>query len=102
MSPLQARSLPRTTYSLAPSSARVELLEYYLVHYEDLGRCAQASLDWLARYAGVRRSVCLAVDNDGGMLVPVAGIGVSVGDLELFSWPLNDMRDPVVSALGAD
>ena len=102
MSSLQARSLPRTTYSLAPSSARVELLEYYLVHYEDLGRCAQTSLDWLARHAGVRRSVCLTVDNEAGMLMPVAGIGIAVEDLELFSWPLNDLRDPVVTALGAD
>ena len=62
-------------------------------------RCAQASLDWLARHAGVRRSVCLAVDGETGLLVGIAGVGVPIDDVELFSASLGDTQDPVVRAL---
>ncbi len=36
MSTLQARSLSRASASIVPQAARLELLEYYLVHYDDL------------------------------------------------------------------
>src|SRR5215213_11200159 len=94
----------RTAASRAPvmtvnSSARLELLEYFLVHHEDLARCAQASLDWLARHCGVRRSVCLAVDGEASMLVGLAGYGVRSDDVELFSWPITEGDDVLVAAL---
>jgi hypothetical protein len=86
---------------LASASARLELLEYFLLHSEDLPLCAQASLEWLARHAGVRRSICLAIDGDAGLLVGVAGVGVSADDLEEYSAPLSHSHDPIVRALTA-
>jgi PAS domain S-box-containing protein len=102
ISSVQARTVARAPAPAAVShAARLELLEYYLVHHEDLVRCAQASLDWLARHAGVRRSVCLAVDGETGLLVGIAGFGVPIDDVELFSASLGDTQDPVVRALTA-
>src|SRR6185503_2745710 len=100
MTSLQARTLSRATMT-APDASRLELLEYYLVHNEDVAGCAQASLEWLGRFAGVKRSVCLAVDNEGGVLTGIGGYGVSSNDVDLFSWPLTDARDPLVAALAA-
>jgi hypothetical protein len=76
MSALQVRSISRAPVSLVNHAARLELLEYFLVHHEDLVRCAQTGLAWLARHAGVKRAVCLAVDAESSMLVGVAGHGV--------------------------
>jgi PAS domain S-box-containing protein len=101
MSPVQARSVARAPAPAIIHAARLELLEYYLVHHEDLLRCAQASLDWLARYGGVRRSVCLAVDGEAGLLVGIAGVGVPMDDVQIFSASLADTHDPVVQALNA-
>jgi PAS domain S-box-containing protein len=95
------RSATRATGPLASAAARLELLEYFLLHYEDLPRCGQAGLEWLARHAGVRRSICLAIDGDAGLLVGVAGVGVSAGDLEEYSSPLSHTREPLVRALTA-
>jgi PAS domain S-box-containing protein len=101
MSSLQARTLSRAPISIVNHAARLELLEYYLVHHEDLAGCAQATLEWLARNAGVRRSLCLAVDSESNMLVGIAGYGVASDDVGLFSWPLGDTRDPLVASLSA-
>jgi PAS domain S-box-containing protein len=101
MSPLQVRTIARAPVSSAGHAARLELLEYYLVHHEDAARCAQASLEWLARHKGVKQSACLAVDDEANMLVGVAGHGVSPDDVELFSWPLSDVRDPLVGVLSS-
>jgi len=100
MTSLQARTLSRATMT-APDASRLELLEYYLVHNEDVAGCAHASLEWLGRYAGVKRSVCLAVDNEGGLLTGIGGYGVPSGDVDLFTWPLTDTRDPLVATLAA-
>ena len=100
MTSLQARTLSRATMT-APDASRLELLEYYLVHNEDVAGCAQASLEWLGRFAGVKRSVCLAVDNEGGVLTGIGGYGVSSNDVDLFTWPLTDARDPLVAALAS-
>ena len=81
LSSVPVRSISRAVVPAASAAARLELLEYFLVHHEDLPRCAQASLEWLARHPGVRRSICLAIDGDAGLLVGVAGIGVSIDDL---------------------
>ena len=100
MTSLQARTLSRATVT-APAASRLELLEYYLVHNEDIAGCAQASVEWLGRYAGVKRSVCLAVDNEAGVLTGIAGYGVPGHEVDLFTWPLADTRDPLVATLGA-
>ena len=96
------RTMPRSTASDAITPARLRLLEYYLVHHDDLGGCVQASLEWLARHAGVRRSVCLAIVPETGTLVGVGGYGVPNDDVELFSWPVSDTHDPLTTALLSD
>src|SRR6188474_1353928 len=101
MTTVQARRAARAPVPAVNHAARLELLEYYLVHHEDLVRCAQASLDWLARHADVRRSVCLAVDAEAGLLVGIAGVGVPIDNVELFSAALGDTHDPIVRALSA-
>jgi PAS domain S-box-containing protein len=92
----------RTPVTPANSAARLELLEYFLVHHEDLTQCAQSSLEWLARHCGIRRSVCLSVDAESNMLVGLAGHGVRTEDVELFAWPITDIADTLVSALATD
>jgi len=100
MSSAPVRS-PLTRAPGAPvnASARLELLEYFLAHHEDLVRCAQASLEWLGRWAGIRRSVCLAVNAESSRLVGLAGHGVKSEDVELFSCSMADDSDPLVMAL---
>jgi PAS domain S-box-containing protein len=99
MRSLQVRTDARASASPANPAARLELLEYYLAHHEDLVRCAKASVDWLARHAGIRRSACLAVDSYASLLVGLAGAGVPVEDVELLSAPLTDAQDHLVRAL---
>src|SRR4051812_3600002 len=100
MSSVQVRTAsPRAPVTAVDTSARLELLEYFLVHHEDLTRCAQASLEWLARYANVRRSVCLAVDSESSLLVGLAGYGVRTEDVELFSSQMTADGDELVAAL---
>src|SRR6185295_876182 len=100
MSSLQARTFTRTPAGTAVNhAARLELLEHYLSHHEDIVRCAQLSLEWLARHAGVKQSACLAVDAESNMLVGIAAHGTVGDDIELFSWPLSDAYDPMVAAL---
>jgi PAS domain S-box-containing protein len=102
MTPVQqARSLARQTLSPAAEAARLELLEYFLIHHDDLPRCAHASLEWLYRHAGVKRSVCLIADRDAGVLVGAAGFGVVADNVEAFTSSLADERDPLVAALAA-
>jgi len=96
-----ARSLSRAKVSSSHEPSRAELLEYYLIHHEDLARCTYASLEWLARYAGTKRSMCLVADHDAGVLMGVAGHGVPSEAVDLFTWPLSDERDPLVAALAA-
>ena len=100
MSPLQVRTIARAP-AASDAAARLELLELFLVHSEDIARCAQASLEWLARNAGIRQSACLVVDAEANTLVGLAGYGVPADDVELFSWPLTETRDPLVTALAS-
>jgi PAS domain S-box-containing protein len=97
----QARSLARPALTAAQDAAQLELLEYFLINHEDLARCAQASLEWLARHAGIKRSMCLVVEREAGVLMGIAGYGVPAEEVELFAWPLSDGRDSLVSALAA-
>jgi PAS domain S-box-containing protein len=99
MSPVQARAISRSAVPAVNHAARLELLEYYLVHHEDLVRCAQASVDWLARHAGIKRALCLVVDAEQNTLVAIAGAGIPADDLERYSWQLFDSRDPLIAAL---
>src|SRR5262245_64211098 len=99
MSSLQARTFTRPIGSGVNHAARLDLLENYLAHQEDILRCAHMSLEWLARYAGVKQSACLAVDAESNVLVGIAAYGVASDDIELFSWPLSDTYDPLIGAL---
>src|SRR5512132_3363124 len=99
MSSLQARTFTRTAGTAVNCAARLELLEHYLAHHEDIVRCAQTSLEWLARNAGVKQSACLAVDAESSMLVGIAAHGTVGEDIELFSWPLSDGHEPLIAAL---
>jgi len=100
MSSLQARTFTRTSAGTAVNhAARLELLEHYLTHHEDVVRCAELSLEWLARHTGVKQSACLAVDAESNMLVGIAAYGTVGEKIELFSWPLSDAYDPVIAAL---
>src|SRR6185436_1184294 len=99
MSSLQARTFTRTAGTAINYPARLELLEHYLAHHEDIVRCAEVSLEWLARHAGVKQSACLAVDAESSMLVGIAAHGTVGEDIELFSWPLSDTHEPIISAL---
>ena len=101
MSSLQARTFTRTAGTAVSYAARLELLEHYLAHHEDIVRCAQVSLEWLARHSGVKQSACLAVDVESNMLVGIAAHGTIGDDIELFSWPLSDNYDPMIAALEA-
>jgi PAS domain S-box-containing protein len=101
MSPLQARTIARAPVT-SGTAARLELLEYFLAHPDNIVRCAQASLDWLSRHAAIRQSACLIADNDSNALVGIAGTGVSSEDVELFSWPLTDSRDSLIKALSSE
>ena len=101
MTPLRpARPFARPVVPSAQDTARLELLEHFLAHQEDLAACAQSSLEWLARHAGVKRSICLIVDREGGLLVPTAACGISRDDIEPLVLPL-DTRDPLAGALSA-
>src|SRR5437773_10336477 len=97
---LQTRNISRAAVSPMHAAARLELLEYYLIHTDDVARCAQASLEWLGRYAGIRKSVFLIVDSEAAALVGVAGYGISNDDVALFTSAMSDTRDPLVAALG--
>src|SRR4030095_4272902 len=99
MSSLQARTFTRPIGSGVNHAARLDLLENYLAHHEDILRCAHMSLEWLARYPGVKQSACLAVDAESNMLVGIAAHGIAGDDIELFSWPLSDTYDPLIGAL---
>src|SRR5882672_6023899 len=99
MSSLHARTLNRTAGTAVNYAARFELLEHYLAHHEDIARCAQTTLEWLARHAGVKQSACLAIDTDSNVLVGIAAYGTADRDIELFSWPLSDSYDPLIRVL---
>ena len=94
------RAATRTDVSPVDTTARLELLEYYLAHHEDLAHCVEATLQWLARHAGVKRSVCLVVDAEASLLVGLSAHGVPPEDVELFSWPISG-ADALVAALFA-
>jgi PAS domain S-box-containing protein len=83
----------------AGGAARLELLESLLVA-NTATQCAQRTLGWLQRRAGVRWGVCLAAHGgDGPRLAPVASVGVPVERLERFSVDLELGDHPLTRAL---
>ena len=99
MSPsLSVRTVARAPSS-AGSAARLELLEYFLIHSDDVERCVQGALDWLSRHCGVKQSLCLSVNNESNELTAIAAVGFPASDVDQFSVPLDDDRDPLVAAL---
>jgi PAS domain S-box-containing protein len=98
MRALQPRTIARAP-AAAGAAAKLELLEYFLVHSDELTRCAQAGLDWLARYVNVRQAVCLAVDVDANTLFGLASVGVAADAVELFSASMLDPANPLVDVL---
>ena len=102
MSVPPVRTISREPVAAVNRAARLELLEYYLAHHDDLARCVNVSLEWLARHANVRRSVCLVVDGESSMLVGIGGYGVAAEDVEPLSWSVSDIDDPLVAALNGD
>src|SRR3954469_7383952 len=61
--------------------------------------CAEETLRWLARHAGIERAVCAVVDPDGGRLTSLTGLGVTPAAVESFSLDLLDRTHPLVVAL---
>src|SRR5439155_1445945 len=105
MSPLQARTFTRTAGGAAAVNyaARLELLEHYLAHQEDIVRCSQVTLEWLARHAGVKQSACLAVDAESDTLVGIATHGTVAEEARklrrertLFFTIINAVTDPIM------
>jgi PAS domain S-box-containing protein len=83
----------------AGGAARLELLEALLVA-STAAQCAQRTLGWLQRRAGVRWGVCLAAHGGAGpRLVPVASVGVPAQRIEGFSVDLELRDHPLTRAL---
>ena len=101
MSPLSVPSLSRAPVATMNHRARLELLEYFLEHHEDLVRCVDAGLEWLARHHAIRRSACLVVDANSNLLVGAGAYGVPHENVERFRSPLADLQHPLVAALAA-
>ena len=97
---VQVRTIRRTP-AASGAAARLELLEYFLVHTEDVGRCAQASLDWLVRHTAVQQGACYVVDPESSLLVCIAAEGTVADHGELFSMALSETRNPLVAVLAS-
>jgi PAS domain S-box-containing protein len=80
------------------SKAKLSLVDALLAEPE-ARPCAVLALRWLARYAGVERAVCAAVDAESGRLVGLTGLGVSPGAVDAFNLDLTDRTHPLVVAL---
>ena len=83
----------------AGGAARLELLESLLVA-SSAAQCAERTLAWLQRRAGVSWGVCMAAHAGAGpRLVPVASVGVPVRRIEQFSVDLELGDHPLTRAL---
>jgi signal transduction histidine kinase len=86
----------------APSEAALEArLSYaeFLIGCEDVGQCAQYSLDWLAEHAGVRQGLCAAADIVTRRLHGLAARSVDRDRMAAFSLDLEERSDPLVATL---
>jgi PAS domain S-box-containing protein len=81
------------------AAARLELLESLLVA-TDAAQCAQRTLGWLQRHAGLRWGICLAAHGgDEPRLVPVGSAGLARQRLERYSVDLALADHPLTRAL---
>jgi PAS domain S-box-containing protein len=81
------------------SRAKLALIESLLAEQE-ARPCAVLTMRWLVRHAGVERAVCCVTDNDGGRLLGLSGIGVSMAAVDGFSLDLAERTHPLIVALG--
>jgi PAS domain S-box-containing protein len=65
----------------------------------DPGACARAVLDWLGRFSGVERGLCLVVDREARRLVPVAGEGIDPAEVEAVDLSFGERPHPLIAAL---
>src|SRR5579871_3204133 len=93
--PKTAKASP--SFAASPES-KLALAEFLLVS-EDIAECAERSLEWLEKHAGVRKSVCLAVDSSQKKLVVLAAHGIPVEETQNLSLDLDDKEHPLVAAL---
>ncbi|HEX4960261.1 MAG TPA: ATP-binding protein [Thermoanaerobaculia bacterium] len=82
----------------AGAKAKLSLVDTLLAEPE-ARPCAVLALRWLARYAGIERAVCAAVDPESGRLAGLAGLGVPPAAVEAFQLDLADRTHPLVVAL---
>jgi signal transduction histidine kinase/PAS domain-containing protein len=74
------------------ADAKLALTEF-LLGSEDVVACAQYSLDWLARHAGVSRALCAASVGGDPRLWGIAGIGISAARTGAFEIDPENARD---------
>src|SRR6266513_5368876 len=85
-----ARSSPIFKNSSAfktSSEARLAITEQ-LLSLDDVAECADRALEWLAKHAGVKKSMCMAVDGERKRLFAVGSFGVSFSERQGFSLDL--------------
>jgi signal transduction histidine kinase len=82
------------------TQAKLDLLEAFLSPRADVLACAQLACEWLARHAGVARSLCAVLDSTRTNLIGLAGHGLAVDAIEGFSISIEERRHPLVSVLG--
>jgi PAS domain S-box-containing protein len=56
-------------------------------------------MEWLGKYVGVRKALCLAVDPNQKRLFGLAGYGLPASGIEQFSLSLEDLPHPLLTAL---
>ena len=72
---------------------------------EDLSRCAdpaaaaQSAAEWMVAHAGAERTVFVAPDRDHGVLIAMAGAGVSARQYKRIALSLEGSNDSIVRAL---
>jgi len=90
-------ALPILRNGGAGAKAKLALVDSLLAEQE-VRPCAVLTLRWLARYAGVERALCTAVDLESGRLQGLIGMGLSVAAVDSFSLDLTDRTHPLVVA----
>jgi signal transduction histidine kinase len=85
-------------FASVDARSKLSLAEGLLAE-QDPRACAVLALRWLARHAGVKRGFCAVVDSDGSRLAGLAGLGVSLADVESWSLDLGERSHPLILAL---
>ncbi|HEX2164927.1 MAG TPA: ATP-binding protein [Thermoanaerobaculia bacterium] len=65
----------------------------------DAESCARATLEWLERFAGLDRGLCLLVDREARRLVPAAGQGIDPAEVEAVDLGFDERPHPLLAAL---